>query len=74
MTAFVKSTHKEKLNLKIQVGYTSRCMYIGLYMGWTSEESVFDFRQPKFVSSLKRSELLWDSPTLNAMGKKRFFI
>ena len=54
MTVFVQSTHKGKLNLKIQVEYTSRCMYIGLYTGWTTEESVFDFRQVKFISSLKR--------------------
>jgi hypothetical protein len=74
MILFVQSTHKEKLNLKIQVEYTIICMYIGLYTGWTTEESVFDFRQTKFVPSLKRSELLWDSPALNAMGKKGLFI
>jgi len=32
MTVFVQSTHNGKLNLIIQVGYTSRCMHIGLYM------------------------------------------
>jgi hypothetical protein len=56
------------------MGYTSRFLYIGLYTGWTTEESVFDFRQPKFISSLKRSEVLWDSPTFNVIGKKGLFI
>lgn len=74
MTVFVQSTHKGKLNLKIQVGYTSRYMYIGLFTDWTTKESVFDFRHPKFISSLKRSEVLLDSPTLIAMGKKGLFM
>jgi len=73
MTVFVQSTHKGKLNLKIQVD-TTRCVYIGLCTCWTTEQSVFVFRQSKFISFLKRSGMLWDSPTLNSMGKKGLFI